>query len=257
VSAAALRVAVTRDEPVDGPLTLALRQAGLEPVRCPVVRSAPAPEPERFALVARNLARYDWLVVASARAVSTLDAARGGEPLPRDLRAAAVGPRTARALTECGAVAPLFPRREGAGPLILLLREAGDWAGQRVLVPRALEGGRQISIALRGFGARVDEIIAYRTLACGTEDIRRDWRAAAADAVVVASPIAAEALTVALGGDALRRLDAVVAIGRTTASALGRAGVTALVPPRSDFHSVAEMLSRRSSSPGRKAPEAP
>jgi uroporphyrinogen-III synthase len=252
-----MRVAVTRDEPVDGPLTLALRRAGLEPVRCAAVRSAPAPEPDRFARIARNLGFYDWLVVASARAVSALGSARDGEPLPKHLRTAAVGARTARALAECGAIAPLFPGREGAGPLILLLREVGDWAGLRVLMPRALEGGRQISIALHGFGAHVDEVIAYRTIACETEAIRRDWRAAAADAVVVASPIAAEALTGALGSDVLRRLDAVVAIGKTTATALGRVGVPALVPAHADFNSVAEMLSRRSPSSGRKAPEAP
>src|SRR5260221_2062079 len=42
---AGIRVAVTRDEPADGPLSTALREHGLEPVACPAVRELPAPDP--------------------------------------------------------------------------------------------------------------------------------------------------------------------------------------------------------------------
>lgn len=247
------RVAVTRDEPADGALNEALRRAGLEPVSCAVVREAPAPEPERLAHAARELETYDWLVVASARAVAALSAARSGEPFPVRLRTAAVGARTAAELVAHGAVAPLLAPREGAEPLLAVLREADDWAQRRVLLPRALEGGHELGIALRTLGARVDEVVAYRTVERPADEIRRAWSAASAHAVVVASPSAAHALVRAVGADALRRLDSVVAIGTTTAMALVSQGVEAMVPPRADFEAVAELLCGRINSTGRMA----
>ena len=63
-----LRVAVTRDEPPDGELSRALAQHGLTPVSCPAVIVADSPEPDRLRRAARQLERYDWLVVAGARA---------------------------------------------------------------------------------------------------------------------------------------------------------------------------------------------
>ncbi|MBI5709068.1 MAG: hypothetical protein HZC42_02025, partial [Candidatus Eisenbacteria bacterium] len=46
---APVRVAVTRDEDADGALSAALRRAGLEPVLCPALRSAGAPDPVALA----------------------------------------------------------------------------------------------------------------------------------------------------------------------------------------------------------------
>src|SRR5206468_10613273 len=67
VSAAPLRVVVTRDEGLDGPLSSALAERGLEAVHCAVVGEAPAPDAEPLQRAARSLECYDWLVVASQR----------------------------------------------------------------------------------------------------------------------------------------------------------------------------------------------
>ncbi len=243
-----LRVAVTRDEPSDGALSDALRRAGLEPIGCAVLCEAPAPEPERLARAARELGRYDWLVVASVRAIVALSAARDGEPWPAGPRTAAVGARTAAALIAHGAATPLLAPREGAQPLITALREADDWTQRRVLLPRAREGSHELGIALRNFGARVEEVVAYCTVERAADEILAAWNSASADAVVVASPSAARSLVRAVGPDTLRRLDSVVAIGSTTAMALVSLGVQAVVPPRADFESVAELLSERTPS---------
>lgn len=239
------RVAVTRDEPVDGPLHEALHAVGLEPVRCAVVRAAPAPEPERLALAARQLEGYDWLVAASARSIVALSLARCGRPFPVGLRTAAVGAMTAAKLIAHGAVGPLVGTRDGAEPLVAMLKGADDWPRRSVLLPRALNGGHELGNALRSFGARVDEVVAYGTRECPPHEIRSAWRAAAADAVVIASPSAARALVRAVGADALRRLDLVVAIGTTTAMALSSSGIESIVPPRAEFEAVAELLGSR------------
>ena len=238
-----LRVAVTRDESAGGPLSEALRRRGLEPVSCAVVDEAPARDMGALARAARELERYDWLVVASARAVAALAEALGGAPLPAALRTAAVGAKTKAALEAAGAVAPLTAEVAGAAALLEALREAGGWAGKRVLLPRAERGGRELAEGLRSLGARVDEVVAYCTLERAVGEIVSAWTAASPDAVVVASPSAARALVRALGADRLRRLEPVVAIGPATAAALARLGVAAVVPPRADFESVAELAS--------------
>ena len=84
--------------------------------------------------------------------------------------------------------------------------------------------------------------MAYRMLERPPDEIVLTWEAARPDAVVVASPSAARALVRAVGADALRRLERVAAIGSTTAMQLVALGVPAVVPARSDFDAVADLL---------------
>ncbi len=109
-----LRVAVTRDEAPDGPLSEALRHHGFEPFPCPAIADAPPPDPAPLRKAARALDDYHWLVVASARAVRALVEARDGRDLPAGLRTAAVGAKTAAALVDCGARNPLTAPVAGA-----------------------------------------------------------------------------------------------------------------------------------------------
>jgi uroporphyrinogen-III synthase len=237
-----LRVAVTRDEPEDGMLTRALREHGLDPVHCPVVAQAPASDPQPLARAAAMLEHYHWLVVASVRAVDALVAARGEGPIPAAVRTAAVGRKTAARLRFHGAAEPLLPEHAGAQSLIEALQHADSWPGRIVLLPRAAEGGREIAESLQGFGAIVDEVIAYRTSAGAPGEIAARWRAVAPEAAVVASPSAARSLVAAVGAPALRALE-LVAIGPTTAAALAELGLTARLPRSPDFECAALLLS--------------
>ncbi|MBI5709067.1 MAG: uroporphyrinogen-III synthase, partial [Candidatus Eisenbacteria bacterium] len=195
-----------------------------------------------LARAAAALDTADWLVVASARAVSALFAARGGRPLPAHLRTAAVGESTAAALRSAGAAAVFTATRAGAAALLAALRGADDWRARRVLLPRAADGGRELGEGLRTLGAQVDEVAAYRTVPRPAEELAADWRRARPEAVVIASPSAARALVAALGRAALAELRAVVAIGATTRAALQELGIAAAVPARTDFEGVAGLL---------------
>ncbi|TMQ67788.1 MAG: uroporphyrinogen-III synthase [Candidatus Eisenbacteria bacterium] len=242
MSASLWRVAVTRDEGGEGVLSEALRRHGMEPVPCPVVAEMPPLDPAPLAAAARTLEEYDWMIAASARAVAALMALRAGRLLPRELRTAAVGPSTAQALALSGAVTAVTAATAGAAPLLEILRPLDRWPERRVLLPRAAEGRPEILEALRGWGARVDDVVAYRTVPRPPAEIAAAWRDAAPDAAVVASPVAARALVQALGAAALRRLEPVVAIGSTTSMALVALGVRAVVPPRAAFEAVAALL---------------
>lgn len=234
----ALRVAITRDEPTDGPLADALLRRGLVPLACPVLYEAPPRDSGPLEHSAMALDQYAWLVVASVRAVDAVLHARRGRPLPATLNTAAVGLRTAAALREAGARHVLTGAADGAAALLDALTSRGPWNGVRVLVPRAAAGLRILPEGLAALGAQVDEVEAYRTESPPAPALQARWTAVAADAVVFASPSAVRALVSAVGASAFTGVS-IIAIGPTTAAAVNDAGLDAIVSPQADPESVA------------------
>jgi uroporphyrinogen-III synthase len=239
------RVAVTREEGADGPLTSALWACGLEPVSCPVLSHAPPMERAALRRAARGLERCHWLIVASVRGIEGLLSARHHRPLPPGLRTAAVGRRTAEALARAGAAGPILTGTGGSAELAGQLRLADHWPGRRVVIPRAEAGGTAIEDALRDLGAEVDPVVAYRTIAHPAPFVACVWDHARPDAVVIASPSAARALVEAVGTESLARLHAVIAIGATTGAALARLGVPASISSVPDLAAAAELCAAR------------
>lgn len=235
------RVAVTREEGRLGPLTRALLRHGLHPVACPVVAHLAAPDPAALGRAVEHLEHFDWIIVTSQRAIETLERRLRPRPLPQRPRWAAVGASTEAALARRGIRAAVVPATAGSRSLLAALRGADRWSERTVLVPRAAEGMPGVAAALGALGARVTEIAAYQTVARLPEEIRAAWQAAAAQAVVLASPSAARALVGAIGTPALGSLKAVVAIGETTAETLRHLGLTPSVSARPAFTAIAEL----------------
>ncbi len=235
------RVAVTRDEDRDGPLVRALVAEGLTPVACPVLVEAPAADRDALQRAADGLDAMDWLIASSARAVTRFAACRR-VAWPRHLRTAAVGPATAAALREQGVTDTIVAADgDGADALWATLADAASWDGCRVMVLSTPGGRTVITDHLRSRGADVIVVEAYRMLPRPPGAIAADWTAASADAAVVASPRVAETLVAAIGASALAECR-VVAIGFTTAEALGRLGVPHEVAERATFAAVAKLL---------------
>jgi uroporphyrinogen III methyltransferase/synthase len=104
-----------------------------------------------------------WLILTSANGarsiVSRLRAT--GTRLPPDLRVAAVGPATAEALRTSGIAVDHVP----ATYLTSAIADGlGDLAGQRVVLARADAASPELRARLDERGARVEEVIAYRTV---------------------------------------------------------------------------------------------
>ena len=199
------RVCVTRDEPREGPLSLALRRHGIDAIACPVVSHLPPRDPVPLRLAAARLSEFDWIVMTSARAIEALARARSPDPLPPGPHWAAVGTGTRTALLRHGLEAGLFPEVAGVEGLLRVLEDKGQWSGQRVLVPHAAGGLPGVAEGLRDRGAAVTETIAYRTVSRRPREIRMAWRAARPRGAVLASPSAVEALVRAVGAPALAR----------------------------------------------------
>ena len=235
------RVAITRDESTDGPLTRALRDAGFAAVACPVAEERPPADRRPLIAAAAELERFDWAIFASRRAVAAVAAARAGA-WPPELRTAAVGSSTAAALLEAGATTPVVAPDSGAVALWSLLKDTDDWSRRRVLIPAVAGGRRAVIDGLIAAGAQVTIVEAYRMEPRPAVDVAADWRAAAAEAVILASPRAVDLLVGAIGRDALIGLRAIVAIGATTAVALKEHGIDPVVSPMQSFAAVARTL---------------
>ncbi len=216
---------ITREAGAALPYAAALAPLGLDSVALPVTRAAPARDPgELFRALQHG--GYAAIVIASARAVVALEAARdtGALALPEVW---AVGPATARALEAAGIAAIVPADARDARTLAAALIAERALAGRRVLVPRAEDGRDEAVAALRAAGAQVDAITAYRTVAASVDDpalapglalLRRGEVAVCA----LFAPSQVAALDALIG---IRAITAVfAAIGQTTEAALREAG---------------------------------
>jgi uroporphyrinogen III methyltransferase/synthase len=155
------RVVVTRRAEQAGVLADKLRAAGLEPVLFPTIRLKPLPSAVLDGAL-RELALFDWLIFTSANGVDFFF--RRARELGLTLkipRTAVVGPATARRLTDQGVAVDFIPAKYTGAALAAGL---GDLSGQRVLLPRAGLGGREITERLGRRGADVLDVPLYDTV---------------------------------------------------------------------------------------------
>ena len=163
-----MRVIVTRPTAQAEPLVRALREAGYDPVVCPLIEIEPIDDGPIF------VDGYDWVVVTSAPGAEQL-AKRHRGYLPR---VAAIGAATAAALTRYGIAVDFVPSEATQDVLVAEFpRPAG-----RVLFVGA-EAARGLIVAELDADFRA----AYRTRRLRPETLP------AGDLAVLASPSAADA----------------------------------------------------------------
>jgi uroporphyrinogen-III synthase len=224
-------VVVTRDEPADGPLSRELRALGLEVLGWPVLSIGPAGNGDALDQALRRLNQFDWLVFAGQHAVA--EVVRRVPVPPAYLHIAAVGARTAHALTAAGWSVAAVPEEQTAEGLVALL--APQLApGMKVLFPAGSRSLRTLREGLTAAGAVVTQVEAYATLP-GTLDIPtcQQWIAKRdIGAVTFTSPSAVEELDRALGTTAFNQLlDSATAItlGTTTGRTLAARGFASVL----------------------------
>ncbi len=210
---------------------------------CPVIIEGAAPDPERLRSLATNLEQFEWIICASARAARAVTAARGSR-WPASPRTAAVGKVTAAAMREAGACEPVVGETFNAHALWEMLRPLDSWAGKRVFIPGVAGGRRELIDGLRSQGAIVTEVEAYRMIPRPPDAIRTDWLHANPHAVILGSPATARRLIDAVGVDALRELEAIVAIGPTTQRALTEVALPSRIAREATFLSAVEALGK-------------
>lgn len=205
-------VLVTRPAGHGDRLVAVLEAHGLRALAVPTVVVAALGDTTELDWAIASMAAYDWLVVTS---VSAAD-------LVLERRSAAASPRAARprvALAAGGLRAELVADQALASSLgTALARRTAP--GTRILLLRAATATPDLPAVLRGAGAEVDDVVAYRTIIAPASS-RGPLRAALAypdlGCVVVASGSAVRGLVALTDNMAALVAVPLVAIGPQTA----------------------------------------
>ena len=232
------RVVLTRAAEDSAELARALESLGAEIILLPTVAFVPPEDWQKLDEQLRHLDRFDAILFLSKNAARYIfdRCAQLGiqcEMVESSNRfIAAVGPATAQALAEKGIRVDYVAKNQTGESLVRELRES--LAGRRVLLPRSDRGDDRVPAALREIGAKVTEVIAYRTAAPAALDpaVLAPIRGGQVDAVVFASPSAFHNFRDTIGAADIASLSARVqflAIGPTTARAIRESGARVAV----------------------------
>lgn len=160
------RIVVTRARAQASAFTKALETLGAEAIEFPTIEIAPPESYRGLDNAISNIESYDWIIFTSVNGVEFFSARlkRLKHALNGKLRAAAIGPETAKAVEALGLRPEVVPEEYRAEAILGKLR-AEEMRGRRILVPRAAEARDVLIRTLRDWSAEVDAVEAYRTVA--------------------------------------------------------------------------------------------
>lgn len=205
-----------------------LRRLGAVPVLLPALTIVPPADPAPLERCLSRLSEYDWLVLTSTNGVEAVLARVGS--LPAGLRVAAVGIKTAEALTARGARVDLIPPSATAESLLeALLDVHAKMPLGHVLFPKADRARDVLPTGLRAAGVALDDPIAYRSLDAVAEGPELDsLRRGAIDWVLVTSPSTLEVLIDRVDASVWQRTR-LASIGPISSAAIRRHGLSPVV----------------------------
>ena len=157
------RILITRPRAQADEFAEKLRTRGFEPIFFPVIEIRPIEDNVALDRALAKLDCYDWVVFTSVNAVEVVFASYSSLVLSRgrDVRFAAIGPKTAEAL-ELRGITPDFVPDEYIAESVL--PGLGDLRGKWVLLPRAEIARKALPEAIAIAGGIPHEISVYRTL---------------------------------------------------------------------------------------------
>ena len=213
------RIVVTRARTQASAFTRALEALGAEAVEFPTIEIAPPQSYRGLDNAISNIESYDWIIFTSVNGVDFLSARlkSRNRTLNGKLRAAAIGPETAKALEALGLRPEVVPEEYRAEAILGKLRPE-EMRGRRILVPRAAEARDVLIRTLRDWGAEVDVVEAYRTVAPTTDPapLRTRFNAGEIDMVTFTSSSTVKNFGAIFGAADLPRL-----LARTAVACIG------------------------------------
>lgn len=202
-----------------------LRRLGAFPILLPCLDIITIANAEIERGLRAALAEASWLVLSARRAVEAV-ARLAGPVLPPAVRVAVVGPSTARAAAEWLGRVDLVATESSARGLaraLLARLDGNDHAAAHVVVAGAANGRTDVEVALAAAGIRVVRVDLYATVAAAPAPRKLDLAAEGIDAVLLASPTAAEGL---VNRALVPPHVHVITIGPTTSAAAAAVGLT-------------------------------
>jgi uroporphyrinogen III methyltransferase/synthase len=168
-----------------------------------------------------RLERYDWLLFTSVNGVESFfsrlsHCGKSAQDLTH-MRCAAIGPETAKRLESVGITNCLVPAEYQAEGILEILA-AETIKGKHVLIPRAARAREILPETLRRWGAEVDVVEAYQTVAprADTNELRRMLGSGAVDMITFTSSSTVRNFTRLFGGQSLNEI-----LGTTPIACIG------------------------------------
>jgi uroporphyrinogen III methyltransferase/synthase len=161
------RIVVTRAREQASEFLAALSELGARCLEFPTIEVIPPASSEGLDKGIREVEGYHWLVFTSVNGVKyffhRLESLGGDVRDLKGVKIAAIGPKTAEAVTARGIRTDLIPDEYRAEAVVEAFRME-DLRGKKILLPRAREAREVLPQELEKLGALVDVVEAYRTI---------------------------------------------------------------------------------------------
>ncbi len=171
------RIVVTRAREQASDFLKGLTGLGADCIEFPTIEVVPPSSWDGLDRAIRSLDSYQWVLFTSVNGVryffKRMEINGKDSRDLKGVKVGAIGPRTAEAIQERGIRPDLVPNEYRAEALIEAFKQEG--AGDlKILLPRAAEAREILPGELKGMGARVDVVEAYRTVMpeAGAENVR-------------------------------------------------------------------------------------
>jgi len=161
-------ILVTRARAQASSLAQRIEALGGTVVECPTIEIQPAADLAALDAALEKIDGYSWLILTSVNSVEPLldRLMQRGKSVAdlNHLKVAAIGSETAKRLSAAGVAVDIVPRRFQAEGILDSLN-AAMVRGKKILIPRAAKARDVLPETLRQWGAIVDVVEAYRTVA--------------------------------------------------------------------------------------------
>jgi uroporphyrinogen III methyltransferase/synthase len=241
-----VRILVTRPEEQNLLLSAKLHNLGATTIELPTITILPPNTTKRLDKSILMILHYDWVIFTSVHGVrffsQRLEELGGSPDMLKQVKVAAIGPATAAALEQLGKEPDYVPAQYLSEKIAVGL---GDVKGKRILLPRADIASKKLPELLRQCGAKVEEVVAYRTVI--PEDLSADRLKSVLnqgiDVVTFTSPSTVRNLAQIVGANELQVLlkgVKVACIGPVTAEATKKLGIHADIVART--HTIDDLV---------------
>lgn len=183
-------ILVTRPREQAEELCSLIEQAGGKPLRFPTLDIVATEDNHALNKQIEHIGEYDLVIFISANAVHwALNRIHAQGRIPENVRIAAIGRASARALKEAGYRVDIYPDQQFNSEALLEMPQMQAVAGKHILIFRG-EGGREhLAQELVRRGARVEYAEIYRRIMpqTDTSQLLRHWARNGVDAVTATS----------------------------------------------------------------------